>query len=73
MEDLHKLYPEALPNIPISVIKGTPVDKRVAHFCKALTYIRDSWMVRFRYDKTGKIKSTDGAQLGMQFLSLRSC
>jgi len=27
MEDLHKLYPEALPNIPISVIKGTPVDK----------------------------------------------
>ncbi|XP_011045629.1 PREDICTED: uncharacterized protein At4g04980-like isoform X1 [Populus euphratica] len=63
MEDLHKLYSEALPNIPISVIKGTPVDKRVAHFCKALTYIRDSWMVRFRYDKTGKIKNTDGAQL----------
>ncbi|XP_073267303.1 uncharacterized protein [Populus alba] len=63
MEDLHKLYPEALPNIPISVIKGTPVDKRVAHFCKALTYIRDSWMVRFRYDKTGKIKNTNGAQL----------
>ncbi|KAB5520840.1 hypothetical protein DKX38_025159 [Salix brachista] len=63
MDDLHKLYPEALPNIPISVIKGTPVDKRVAHFCKALTYIRDSWMVRFRYDKTGKIENTDGAQL----------
>ncbi|KAJ6751326.1 hypothetical protein OIU85_001821 [Salix viminalis] len=63
MEDLHKLYPEVFPNIPISVIKGTPVDKRVAHFCKALTYIRDSWMVRFRHDKTGKIENTDGAQL----------
>lgn len=27
MEDLHKLYPKALPNIPISKMKGATVDK----------------------------------------------
>ncbi|KAF2299956.1 hypothetical protein GH714_006411 [Hevea brasiliensis] len=69
MEDLHKLCLEALPNIPISNMKGTAIDKKVAYFFSALKSTRDSWtmshkcLAKYGYDKFSKMGSTNIEQL----------
>ncbi|KAJ9182458.1 hypothetical protein P3X46_006453 [Hevea brasiliensis] len=69
MEDLHKLCLEALPNIPISNMKGTAVDKKVAYFFNALKSTRDSWtmshkcLAKYGCDKFSKMGSTNVEQL----------
>ncbi|KAK9267119.1 hypothetical protein L1049_009538 [Liquidambar formosana] len=44
MENLHKLYPEIIPEISMSEMKETSINQRLAYFCNALKSIGDSWM-----------------------------
>ncbi|KDP39350.1 hypothetical protein JCGZ_01107 [Jatropha curcas] len=69
MEDLHKLYPEALPNIPTSDMKEFTVDKKVKYFFEELKSIREKWrlspgwMAKYGYDKIDKLESTNVEQI----------
>uniref|UniRef100_A0A2C9W7G8 Hydroxyproline-rich glycoprotein family protein n=1 Tax=Manihot esculenta TaxID=3983 RepID=A0A2C9W7G8_MANES len=72
MEDLYRLCLEALPNIPISDIKGTAIHKKVAYFFKALKSIRDSWsmshkcLAKYGLDKFSNMNSTNVEQLAAE-------
>ncbi|GMI77601.1 hypothetical protein HRI_001429400 [Hibiscus trionum] len=67
MKDLHKLYPESIPNFRISELKRLPLDRVLIYFCKALqglgdaSKMRDEWIDKFKYDiyVNEKCKSVD--------------
>ncbi|GKV00889.1 hypothetical protein SLEP1_g13500 [Rubroshorea leprosula] len=50
MKDLHKLYPETVPHIRKSEMKGLPLHQVVRHFCITLEAIGDPSMMRYDCD-----------------------
>ncbi|KAE8719827.1 Toll-Interleukin-Resistance domain family protein [Hibiscus syriacus] len=56
MKDLHKFYPESIPNFRFSELKRLPLDKVLVYFCKALqglgdtSEMSDEWIYKYKHD-----------------------
>ncbi|XVE87991.1 hypothetical protein DITRI_Ditri19aG0032600 [Diplodiscus trichospermus] len=67
MKDLHKFYPESIPQFRVSELKGLPLHKVLIYFCKALqdlgdtSKMSDEWIDKFKYDiyENEKCKDVD--------------
>ncbi|KAM7253340.1 hypothetical protein ACFE04_025958 [Oxalis oulophora] len=70
MDDLHKLYPGSLPDVPLSKMKEATPHKKLEYFCQLLKSIRDSWaknhqiLVNFKHEKIGDAEKDVVEQLG---------
>ncbi|CBI38446.3 unnamed protein product, partial [Vitis vinifera] len=70
-EELHKMYPEVVPGIPVSATMGiASMDQGLVYLCRALKSVGDlwmkntEWMGNIKYDAHGNLE-----QLGMSILS----
>ncbi|KAL6975816.1 hypothetical protein U1Q18_024612 [Sarracenia purpurea var. burkii] len=72
VEDLHKLYPNAVPRMPI---KGTEIDEGLVHLYNALKSIGDSWakshkwVAKFGHNADEKLENDSLEQLAGRVLA----